>query len=191
MQAIYPHSLPFFTIFTIPMKNDIFTSFCLKYMLILCILIAGCGTDLLSKRWAKSVLPGKPPQVLVPGFVEVGYSENRGMVFGIMNDGKPNVFKSALTWVRMVIFLGVSGLIVAWRKRPFWVLFPFLLIWGGAVGNVVDSFKYGFVVDFIHIHAGTILDWPFYFNLADAYLCVGMGILILLSFVTPKGAKKT
>jgi signal peptidase II len=164
------------------MKNALFGSSIFKYVLIFLILFAGSSSDLLSKRWAKTVLPGKAPQVLVPGFVDVGYSENRGMVFGIMNDGKPNFFKSSLTWVRVVIFLGVSGLIVAWRKRPFWVLFPFLLIWAGAIGNIVDFFAYGFVVDFIHIHAGNVLDWPFYFNLADAWLCAGMGILIVQSF---------
>jgi|WetSurMetagenome_2_1015567.scaffolds.fasta_scaffold11558_2 signal peptidase II len=173
------------------MKNALSGSSVFKYVLIVLVLIAGAGSDLLSKHWAKSSLPGKSPQILVKGFVEVGYSENRGMVFGIMNDGKPNVFKSALTWVRAGIFIGVSFCIWFWRKRAFSILFPFLLIWAGAVGNIVDSFAYGFVVDFIHIHAGTVLDWPFYFNLADAYLCVGMGFLILFSFVTPKGAQKT
>ena len=160
-----------------------------KYLLILLILLAGSLSDIQSKRWAKSTLPGKPPQVLVPGLVEVGYSENRGMVFGIMNNGKPNAFKNILAWVRVAIFVGVSLLIVFWRKRTFGVLLPFLLVWAGAMGNIVDSFAYGFVVDFIHIHAWNLLDWPFYFNLADAYLTVGMGILIVTSFFTPKKTK--
>lgn len=163
----------------------------LKYSLILLILVAGFGSDLLSKQWAKSNLPGKPPLVLVPGFVEVGYSENRGMVFGIMNNDRGNIFKNFLTWVRVAIFIVVSFLIWFWRKRALFILFPFLLIWAGAIGNIVDSFVSGFVVDFIHIHAGAILDWPFYFNCADAYLCIGMAILIIFSFAAPKGAKKT
>jgi signal peptidase II len=162
----------------------------IKYFLMALVLIAGFGSDFMSKQWAKSTLNGKPPQVLVPGFVDVGYSENRGMVFGIMNNGQGNIFKNFLTWVRIAIFIGVSILICFWRKRAFSVLFPFLLIWAGAIGNISDSFISGFVVDFIHIHAGTILDWPFYFNLADAYLCVGMAILIIFSFTTPKGEKK-
>ena len=49
----------------------------------------------------------------------------------------------------------------------------------GAVGNLIDTFAGGCVVDFIHIHAGTFLDWPFFFNLADAYVCVGAGFLVL------------
>lgn len=169
--------------------NAALKSSLLKYALMLAIMAAGFVTDVQSKRWAKTVLPGKPPQVLVPGFVEVGYSENRGMVFGIMNDGKPNAFKSGLTWVRVAIFLGVSALLIGWRRRSFWVLLPFVLVWAGAVGNLLDSFRYGFVVDFIHIHAGKVLDWPFFFNLADAYLCVGMGILILQSFTTHNDKK--
>jgi signal peptidase II len=160
-----------------------------RYALILLIMLAGCITDLQSKRWAKQTLQGKSPVVFIKGFVELGYSENRGMVFGIMNDGKPNVFLNALTWVRVGIFIGVSLLIWYWRKRSFWVLFPFLLIWAGAIGNLVDATIRGFVVDFIHIHAGNVLDWPFFFNLADAYLCAGMVLLIVGSFFAPKGIK--
>jgi signal peptidase II len=50
----------------------------------------------------------------------------------------------------------------------------------GAVGNLIDTFTGGYVVDFIHIHAGRFLDWPFFFNLADAYVCIGAGILVLI-----------
>ncbi|MBN1128808.1 MAG: signal peptidase II [Chitinispirillaceae bacterium] len=162
----------------------------LKYLLMALIMLAGCFTDFQSKRWAKSNLAGKPPVVLLKGFVDLGYTENRGMVFGLLNDGRQSVFKNALTWVRVAIFIGVSLLIGFWRKKPFFILLPFLLIWAGAIGNLVDAFANGFVVDFIHIHAGKILDWPFYFNLADAYLCVGMGILLITSFFST-GKRKT
>jgi signal peptidase II len=50
---------------------------------------------------------------------------------------------------------------------------------GGAIGNLIAPFLYGYVVDFIHIQAGNVLNWPFYFNLADAFITIGMILLII------------
>lgn len=156
----------------------------------LLIMLAGCGTDQWSKQKAKQELKGKPPMEFIRGFVELGYTENRGMVFGIMNNGQGNAFLSLLTWVRLAIFIGVTAVIYTWRRRPVAVLLPFLLIWAGAVGNLIDQFTRGYVVDFIHIHAGGVLDWPFFFNLADAYLCIGMAVLVAGSFFGKKEKKR-
>ena len=56
-----------------------------------------------------------------------------------------------------------------------------MLFWVGAIGNLIDPFVYGYVVDFIHIHAGNVLNWPFYFNVADACITVGMILLLMQS----------
>lgn len=42
------------------------------------------------------------------------------------------------------------------------------------------------MIDFIHLHIGTVLDWPFLFNVADAYVSIGMVILIIQSFISDK-----
>ena len=55
------------------------------------------------------------------------------------------------------------------------------LIMGGALGNVVDRVRLGYVVDFIKFHAG---DWTFpAFNFADTALSIGVGLLILDSII--------
>jgi signal peptidase II len=59
----------------------------------------------------------------------------------------------------------------------------------GAWGNIYDQVTSGHVIDFIHIHLGAMLDWPFFFNVADAYLCVGMGFLLIKGFAAPKNAR--
>jgi signal peptidase II len=162
----------------------------LQYVLVLLIMLAGCGSDAQSKKWAKQTLAGKPPMVFIKGFVELGYTENRGMVFGIMNNEKGSVFKNVLTWVRFAIFIAVTIVIYAWRRRPVMALLPFLLIWAGAIGNLIDQLSRGYVVDFIHLHAGEVLYWPFLFNLADAYLCIGMALLIAGSLFGQKEKRK-
>ena len=79
----------------------------------------------------------------------------------------------------MMIFIWI------YRKRSFLFLFPLLLLSIGAAGNLIDPFKYGYVVDFIHIHAGNILNWPFYFNMADAYITIGVFIMLLKEIIQP------
>ena len=84
-----------------------------------------------------------------------------------------------MTVVRAAILVGVTVFIALNRARPLLFLLPFLLIWAGAIGNLIDAFTYGYVVDFIHLRLGRLVDWPFLFNLADAYVCVGVSLLLL------------
>jgi len=154
-----------------------------KYTFLLLFLIAGCHTDLQSKKWAEKNLKGKSSTVMIKGFVELGFTENRGMVFGLMNDKKNKPFTDIMLAVRIIILLGVSVFVARNRNRSVIRLLPFMLILAGAFGNIIDSVTYGHVIDFIHIHLGTIFDWPFFFNLADAYLCIGMALFLLEAII--------
>jgi signal peptidase II len=145
------------------------------------VLLGGCTADSHTKKWAQTTLKGKPPVEMVRGFLEVGFVENRGMVFGFLNNSHAGAVKRGLLVLRIVLLFAVSIYILIRRNRSILFLLPFLLICAGAWGNVFDNVAYGYVIDFIHIHAGTLVDWPFFFNLADAYLCFGMAILVLKS----------
>ena len=155
-----------------------------KYLLLLLVLSAGIATDQLSKHWAAANLKNQPAKLLVPHFVELGYTENHGMVFGINNRADNAPSKNALLIVRILLGIGLTGFILYHRSQSLPFHLPFLLILSGAIGNVIDSLQSGHVIDFIHLHLGTLLDWPFLFNLADAYVVFGMGILIIQSFQT-------
>jgi signal peptidase II len=161
-----------------------------KYVLIVVLLLAGWFSDWQSKQWAQQQLKGKGTVVFVKGFVELGFAENRGMVFGILNHGGHDVSKNILLVMRVLILIGVTVYMVVRRRERFVFLLPFILIWSGAVGNVIDNVSYGYVVDFIHIHLGTLLDWPYLFNVADAYLCVGIAILSISMLVPSRPAAK-
>ena len=73
------------------------------------------------------------------------------------------------------------ALIVAvwmWREKLKGDVLALSLILGGALGNIVDRVRYGYVVDYADLHFGAFR--PFYiFNLADA--CITIGVLILLA----------
>lgn len=162
-----------------------------KYLLIILLLLAGIGSDQWSKKWAASNLKNQPARELIKNILDVGYTENHGMVFGINNRSDNHTSKNGLLIVRILLSIGLTGYLIFNSRKPFTFHVPFVLILSGAVGNVIDSLRFGHVIDFIHMHAGKLVDWPFLYNLADAYVCVGMGILIIQSLVHDKKQPKT
>ena len=155
-----------------------------KYSVLIAIFLAGSGADYFTKKWAMASLPGRPPVRLIEGFIECAYTENRGMVFGILNDADRKSMHPVLKYNTLAGAVLLLLFIVFNRKKGFSRLLPFSLLLTGAAGNSFDKLKYGFVVDFIHIHAGNVFDWPFYFNIADAMIVAGM---VLLAFMVISG----
>ncbi|MBN1982850.1 MAG: signal peptidase II [Chitinivibrionales bacterium] len=151
------------------------------YIIIILLLLGACFADSYTKQWAGLTLKGKQPVTMIRGLLDVGFVENRGMVFGILNNSHQGGIKNTLLVMRIILLVIVSVFIVIKRDSSLTSLLPFLLITAGAWGNVFDNFRYGYVIDFIHLRAGTVVDWPFYFNLADAYLCIGMVLVIFMN----------
>ena len=78
------------------------------------------------------------------------------------------------------IFMLVAGAVGIWmtREQAKGDVIALAMILGGALGNIVDRVRYGYVVDYADLHFGAFR--PFYiFNLADA--CITIGVLILLA----------
>lgn len=48
----------------------------------------------------------------------------------------------------------------------------------GALGNLIDRIRYGYVIDFIHVHIRDVFSWPV-FNVADILIVAGIGLLLL------------
>ena len=117
---------------------------------------------------------------VIPGYVEFVFVTNRGLVFGMFSDQ----LGSASTW----IFLGFTVIAFAIIVHLFFrtdrsaVLLPLALslVLAGALGNLIDRFRWGYVVDFIHIHIGRYA-WPT-FNIADVAITLGIIFLLIDSF---------
>jgi signal peptidase II len=101
--------------------------------------------------------------------VNLTFVKNQGIAFGALGDGGPLIF--VLVAASMVLLLAYFATHV--RDRLLWV--PVGAILGGALGNVIDRVRLGYVVDFIDPIA-----WPA-FNLADAFIVAGvLGFVLLL-----------
>ncbi|HUD94519.1 signal peptidase II [Sphingobium sp.] len=101
--------------------------------------------------------------------------ENRGVSMGFFH-ADTNVMRWALVGMTILIagFVGVW----MWRERARQDVAALGLVLGGAIGNIVDRVRLGYVVDYADLHFG---EWrPFLiFNLADA--AINIGVLILLA----------
>jgi signal peptidase II len=115
--------------------------------------------------------------VLVPDYLEFRYAENCGAAFGLLDD--------APRWLRVVVFMGAGIVAIAallWMfvrghgGKLFAASVP--LVASGALGNMVDRLRLGYVVDFIHFHIRDGFEWPT-FNVADSTITVGVALLLL------------
>lgn len=123
------------------------------------------------------------PHNIIGDWVRLTYIENPGMAFGIQVGGQPffTVFAVIATVIIFVYILKA-------RDEKMSVRSALGMILGGAIGNLIDRFLYGKVVDFVDIGFGTIR-WPI-FNVADSAVTVGMMILIVF-VVYDKSSKQT
>jgi signal peptidase II len=109
---------------------------------------------------------------------------NQGISFGMLS--APDTYVPYfLILVAVVISAVLARLGMRSSLKTEWLGYG--LIIGGALGNVIDRFRFGAVADFFYFHIGD-LGWPA-FNIADAGICVGVVILLFHSlFFAPKAA---
>ena len=131
------------------------------------------AADQLTKWWIRSALPpgGSIPLVDHLAFT---YVQNTGSAFGFFHD------RGLI--ISIVGIVAVILMLVFYRYlSPFNMLglVSLSLVFGGAVGNLIDRFSLGFVTDFIEVRLWGNTYWP-NFNVADS--CISIGGLMLIYF---------
>ena len=151
-----------------------------KFLLLFIIMLSGCNADLYTKKWAMENLKENPKMIIVDGYLDFSYTENSGMVFGLLGNSKSTLKNSLL--IGLTIISTLIMIVIIWRLRTLSLYYhlPFVIILSGAFANLIDRIRSGDVVDFIHIHFKDVIDWPFLFNVADALICIGGGLLFVL-----------
>lgn len=132
------------------------------------------GIDQAVKFRVRSTLMNQDPLVIIPNVLSLQYHENTGAVWGIMS-GKVQ-FLSIFTLIIMIL-IGYLYFKIPQTKRLKALRVIAVLILGGAVGNLIDRFLLGHVVDFIYFE---IIDFPL-FNIADSFLTVSCILLFILA----------
>ncbi len=129
--------------------------------------------DQVTKYWIMQTFNLGQTQALLPGIFHFTYVTNTGAAFSLLS-GK-------VEWLRW-LSLGVSLVLIAMAwfgpVLHFWDQLGYGLILGGAIGNGIDRFILGYVVDFLDFR---LINFPV-FNLADVFINIGIACLLISTF---------
>jgi len=121
-------------------------------------------------------------EVYLLPFFQFTYTENIGISLGLLNATNP-VGRWMLVALTGAIAVGVAYWIGKEKHRYDQIALGMVL--GGALGNILDRVRHGYVVDFLDLHFGAFR--PFLvFNVGDAAISIGVVILLLRAFLTRK-----
>jgi signal peptidase II len=144
-----------------------------KYWILVVVFVICLVLDQATKLLIVRHVPLHQARDVIPGLFAIVHVENRGAAFGLLANlpGAGTLF--------VVISLIAIVLICAsfrWLKEEeVWIPFCLSLVLTGAVGNLIDRFRLGSVVDFLDVHYRG-WHWPA-FNVADS--CITIGVLLL------------
>ena len=138
--------------------------------------------DQIAKFWALKSLDGTPGIEVVPGFFNLYLVRNRGCAWGL--------FQGSV--VPLAIFAVVALAFLVWKRKAVFgegrlAFCTEALLYAGIVGNLVDRICLGCVIDFFDFH------WYSHhfpvFNLADVYISVAAGLLIVSALFAKSGKR--
>jgi signal peptidase II len=160
-----------------------------KYLLLLITLLLGISLD----QWTKHLVHAKfywgQSVAIIADFFSLTYVRNSGAAFGLMH--------RAPAWFRDPFFLIVPSLALIiisvifhkLRKEQKLTAFALSLILSGAIGNLIDRVRFGFVIDFLDFHWKNSYHFPA-FNVADSCVVVGVALLFIQSLLDERASRQ-
>jgi signal peptidase II len=118
-------------------------------------------------------------------FFDLRWVENRGVSMGFLT-----ATSDLARWLLVAFTAAIAGGVLYWiwqeKRRDDAIALSLVL--GGALGNIVDRIRFGYVVDFADLHFG---EWrPFLiFNVADAAITIGVLLLLVRALLTREKKK--
>ncbi len=138
--------------------------------------------DRLTKLWITAHLPQGHYITIIPGIFRISHVFNFGAAFSLFANLSPTLVRDALIAFSVVAVLAVLGMIQRLGRAPSLTGVALGLILGGAIGNLYDRVRFGYVVDFLEVKI-VHYHWPD-FNVADSCIVIGACLLLLEIFRT-------
>ena len=162
----------------------------LHYLIITAIIIA---LDIWTKALVLARIDLHQAIPIIPDFFQLVHVRNTGAAFGIGANAESSLVPIFLNVGAIAVFcvVVVYALRSAVTDRTLQV--GLHLILGGAIGNLIDRFRFGYVVDFLDVYAtwgGREHHWPA-FNVADSAICIGIVLLFFDMRKKPEEAAAT
>lgn len=119
---------------------------------------------------------------ILGSFLQLTYIRNSGAAFGLSFGSPILIFAANIIVTVLFAYLFIRGSL---RPRHVFGQSAVVLVFSGAIGNIIDRIRLGFeVIDFIDMGIG-VHRWPVY-NFADIYVTVGMAILFVIYSLQPE-----
>lgn len=148
--------------------------------LVLCVIVIIC--DQVFKYLAAALLTPGQPVSLISGIAELSYVENTGAAMGI--------FSNSRVLLIIVTIVVIAALIIYLRVDKNLNRLSYVssaLIIGGGIGNLIDRFLWGYVIDYFNV---TFMKF-YVFNFADACICVGAALFVISILLPDKNKKES
>ena len=139
--------------------------------------------DQLVKYWIVNIVRlQEQGWVEVTSFLTLTWVANVGVSMGLLPASG-----DMMRWVLVAGTGAIAALVAVWiaRERVRGDVIALGLVLGGALGNIVDRIRLGYVVDFVHIAYGWF-DFKYVFNVADAGISVGVAMLLVRALLVRK-----
>ncbi len=141
-------------------------------------------------QWTKYLVLGRfqygESIPIIEGFFNLTYVRNTGAAFGLLASADP-AFRVPFFLIVPMVALIVLGLL--YKELPASSKYratALSLITAGALGNLLDRVRFGYVVDFLDFHLRETYHWPA-FNVADAAISSGVILLLIAGLMEKKG----
>ncbi len=153
-------------------------------MIYIIVAIMVIAADIITKIIAENSLMPVGTIPIIKDIIHLTYVENRGIAFGMFSGGR-------IIFIIVSLFvLAILGVVIYKEKeelRSRWMKTGGVLIFGGAIGNLIERIYKGYVVDFIDFR---IIDFPV-FNIADIAVCTGAALLVIHFLFTEDKVSET
>lgn len=147
-----------------------------KTKLVLSWLTVIVALDQITKLIVDRTMPLYHSIPIIDGFFDLTYIRNTGAAFGILA-GSGAAFR--LPFLMFFSLLAIGFIVVMLRRLPereTGLIIALTFILGGAIGNLIDRFAYGEVIDFLDFYWANY-HWPA-FNIADSFITIGVTITV-------------
>ena len=114
---------------------------------------------------------------VIPGFFNIVVVKNKGMAFGVFNQISSTLFYYLLLSVTVIAVAAVIFFFFTLKKNQGWMASGLSLILGGAMGNLADRIRLGYVIDFLDFVVKNY-HWPA-FNMADSAVTAGAFCVVI------------
>lgn len=133
--------------------------------------------DQITKAIISAGLPVHGSAPIIRGFIDLTHVQNTGAAFGLLNAVEFPFKTSILAIVAALALVGIAMYSARLAPHQKIARLALALVLGGAVGNLIDRLRHGYVIDFVDVYWGEHHFWAF--NVADSAITVGVVLMML------------